>query len=100
MRLLHFSSPGTGQRRLATSSVSTAITSKILILCRKILVETWNKRVAVTYNSRPIRRKTGMKHIIQQLSSGPAYQFKMRTPTALRGMIDPATGKASGTYIQ
>ncbi|SEW25403.1 hypothetical protein SAMN05444851_2480 [Aliiroseovarius sediminilitoris] len=41
-----------------------------------------------------------MKHIIQQLSSGPAYQFKMRTPTALRGMIDPATGKASGTYIQ
>lgn len=58
------------------------------------------KRVTVTHNSRPLKGKNGMKHIIQPRGDGTAYQFKMRTPAALRGMKDPATGKNFGTYIK
>lgn len=41
-----------------------------------------------------------MKHIIQPRGDGTAYQFKIRTPSGLKGMIDPATGKKFGTYIK
>ena len=41
-----------------------------------------------------------MKHIVQPRGEGTAYRFNMRTPSALRGLIDPSTGKKFGTYIK
>lgn len=41
-----------------------------------------------------------MKYIIQPRGDGTAYQFKIRTPSILRGMTDPTTGKQFGTYIK
>ena len=41
-----------------------------------------------------------MKHIIQPRGDGTAYRFNIRTPSALKGMIDPSTGKKFGTYIK
>ncbi len=41
-----------------------------------------------------------MRHITQPRGGGTAYQFKMRTPLAMKGMNDPATGKVFGTYIK
>jgi len=41
-----------------------------------------------------------MKHIIRPRGDGTAYQFMMRTPMALKGMTDPATGRTFGRYIK
>ncbi|RED12885.1 tyrosine-type recombinase/integrase [Pontivivens insulae] len=41
-----------------------------------------------------------MKYIIQPRGPGTAYRFNMRTPSALRGSVDPSTGKKFGAYIK
>lgn len=56
--------------------------------------------VTVTHKSRPAAGKEGMKHIIQPRGDGTDYRFNIRTPSSLKGMIDPSTGKKFGTYIK
>jgi integrase len=59
-----------------------------------------DQRVTVTHKSSSARDKNSMKHIIRPRGDGTAYQFKMRRPVVLDGMIDPATGKRFGTFIR
>jgi hypothetical protein len=40
-----------------------------------------------------------MEHIIQPRGPGTAYRFKMRTPTALIGKVDPKTEKPFKKWI-
>lgn len=58
------------------------------------------ERVTVTHKSKPEREKIDMQYIVQPRGQGTAYRFNMRTPAALRGMIDPSTGRKFGTYIK
>lgn len=41
-----------------------------------------------------------MQYIFQPRGPGTAYRFNMRTPAALKEMIDPSTGKKFGTFIK
>ncbi|MEO1140312.1 MAG: tyrosine-type recombinase/integrase [Pseudomonadota bacterium] len=41
-----------------------------------------------------------MGYIVQPRGPGTAYRFNIRTPSALKGMLDPSTGKKFGTYIK
>lgn len=41
-----------------------------------------------------------MQYIVQPRGPGTAYRFNMRTPSALRGMMDPSTGKRFGSFIK
>jgi hypothetical protein len=57
-------------------------------------------RATVAHKSRPAKRKIDMNYIIRPRGDGTAYQFMIRTPAALRGMTDPATGRTFGRYIK
>ncbi len=41
-----------------------------------------------------------MQYIVQPRGPGTAYRFNMRTPSALKGMVDPSTGKRFGSFIK
>jgi len=45
-------------------------------------------------------RAVEVRYIVQPRGPGTAYQFRIRTPSALVGMIDPETGKPFGATIK